>query len=228
MSKQTLHKPSGLKTKKRVVIAFSLSCWGVVLIAGTFALANYSSAPGNRLESRPTSEKYEAQERISLDKWPTSSVISAVLERPTLLIFLHPRCPCSRASLRELASVLSNSEISPRVIALFYCPKGEPDSWAHTDLWSSMEKVSDCTLYVDRDGEEAFKFGAMTSGHLMFYATNGSRSFSGGITCGRGHEGESPAKQALTNILNGHKTPQIDFPVFGCAIISRPTTREAS
>jgi hypothetical protein len=213
-------EPNRIGNPISLAIKCSLFCWGLILVAGTLVLANYTSSPGSPLEAKPHSTTF--------DLWPSDSTIVAHAEQPTLLVFVHPKCPCSRASVRELMLALANPDLDVNIVSLFYCPKEEQAVWAHTDLWSSMEQIPNCTPRVDHDGNEAAKFGAMTSGHVMFFDTNGHRTFSGGITCGRGHEGNNPARQALTEILNGQKVRQIDFPVFGCSLISKANTRNDS
>src|SRR2546421_7651309 len=39
--------------------------------------------------------------------WPAQSTLIRDARRPTLLMFLHPHCPCSRASLAELSVLAS-------------------------------------------------------------------------------------------------------------------------
>src|SRR5262245_39629315 len=35
--------------------------------------------------------------------WPSDSAIALDAQKPTMMMTLHPRCPCSRASLEELS-----------------------------------------------------------------------------------------------------------------------------
>ncbi|MBT6494877.1 MAG: hypothetical protein HOL01_10030 [Planctomycetaceae bacterium] len=52
--------------------------------------------------------KYEAtpgEATKSLVHWPVDSGIERSADRPTVVLFAHPRCPCTRASIRELAIV---------------------------------------------------------------------------------------------------------------------------
>ncbi len=220
MNKLKSIQPNQTGTPKSLAIKCSLFCWGLMLLAGTAVLANYSSSPGSRFDAK--------LHCTTFNSWPSDCTMVAHATQPTLLVFVHPKCPCTRASVRELMLVLADPKIDISVVALFYCPKDEQSVWAHTDLWSSMAQIPNCILQVDHDGIETAKFGAMTSGHVMLYNTNGDRTFSGGITCGRGHEGNNPARHALTQILNGEKVLQNDYPVFGCSIISIPFTRNES
>ena len=40
------------------------------------------------------------------ERWPSASSIARSERQPTLVLVLHPHCPCSRATLRELARVV--------------------------------------------------------------------------------------------------------------------------
>ena len=41
------------------------------------------------------------------ERWPASSAIPADLGRPTLVMLAHPQCPCTRASISELAILMA-------------------------------------------------------------------------------------------------------------------------
>lgn len=204
-------------------------------------LVDYSSSPSipdslppaTRVERRSLGSEADVGARsieetfanFSLSKvWPTTVGITPVRDRSTLVICLHPRCPCSRASLRQLERLLANDfhQFNPKtqcsVVALFYCPENESSSWTHTQLWSMAAKIPNSTLIVDRDAQAVTKFNATTSGHILLYAEGGQLLFSGSITCGRGHEGDNPASQTLTRILSGQPVEKREFAVFGCEI----------
>ena len=238
--------------KQRFFVTVGLVCWGLTLMAGIICLTNYSSSPSFPIKTnvpatsdslghpltRVTGRKglgsgadagthLSAGEvaKSSLAKvWPTTAGITPFRDRPTLVICLHPRCPCSRASLRQLERVLasdlvqSNPKTQCSVVALFYCPENESSTWTHTQLWSMAAKIPNSTLVVDRDAQAATKFGATTSGHVLLYADGGQLLFSGSITSGRGHEGDNYASQTLTRILSSQPVEQREFAVFGCAI----------
>jgi len=67
--------------------------WGTAVIAGFLALAGYEATPG--ATSPPPLE------------WPASTAIPRASNGlATLLLFAHPKCPCTRATLKELAVAL--------------------------------------------------------------------------------------------------------------------------
>ena len=73
----------------------SLCFGGWLLASGIVVLEVHASRPGDAGTPSP--------------RWPEGSPIPRVGSRPTLLIFLHPCCPCSRASVAELAHIMSRA-----------------------------------------------------------------------------------------------------------------------
>src|SRR2546430_14419966 len=101
-------------------------------------------------------------------------------------MFAHPWCPCSRASVGELAQIMSKADGRLDALVLFHQPSADDEDLAATSLWQSASAIRGVTVKVDRDGEEAQRFGAATSGHIVLYDANGLLRFSGGITNARG------------------------------------------
>ena len=199
-----------LRLSRRHVVLFGVGglLWLTVIIAGLLLLIDYSSAPGITHDG--------------VRKWPGGSVISRAEGLPSLVMFLHPRCACSRAGLNELARLLADCRNAVAVRAVFFCPDGESETWAHTDLWHLATRLSDAPPLIDYEGREATRFGATTSGHVLLFAPQGQRLYSGGITSGRGHEGDNFGCQAIRNLLDGVPVKRATFPVYGCPLLMRP------
>lgn len=137
---------------------------------------------------------------------------------PTLVVAVHPRCPCSRATMEELARTLAAHPHGLRVRVLFWKPAGASDDWSRTGLWEQAKRLPGATVSVDEGGVELKRFGAATSGHVLFYAGDGRLLFSGGVTVSRGHEGDSASLEALRRRIRGETDKYIETPVFGCPI----------
>lgn len=183
-----------------------IAAWLMVVIAGMLALIDYSQAPGAQAET--TSE------------WPVGSTIQPDPDQPTLIMFVHPRCACSRSSLNQLARILADGRFAANVQFVFYCPNGEPETWAYTGLWNLAGKLTNTRHVIDLDGAEAKRFGATTSGHAFVFSSTGQRVFSGGITNGRSHEGDSIPAETVRQILRGETVQRTDWPAYGCPIAS--------
>jgi hypothetical protein len=71
---------------------------------------------------------------------------------------------------------------------------------------------------VDKDGKNAVAFGASTSGDVRVYDTSGALRFSGGITDGRGHEGDNTGLDSVLDLVRVGKSPVSATPVYGCSL----------
>lgn len=182
-----------------------LVVWGVAVATGFGIIERYSQDAGESA-SPPHS-------------WPETSGISRHTDRPLMLVFIHPRCPCSRATLRELERILcAAGDRRPDVRILALVPHEAPRGWEQTDLWTSAASIPGASTLVDRNGKEARRFGVSTSGTVVLYDRRAKLAFHGGITPRRGHEGRSAGHGALFALLM-RRTQQVDeTPVFGCPL----------
>ena len=157
--------------------------------------------------------------------WPVDSQIQRVPDRPTLVMLAHPRCPCTRASLGELALLMARSQGLVKASVLFYKPAGESDDWANTDLWQSAAAIPGVSVRPDDDGCEARRFNSTTSGQVVLYDATGRLLFSGGITGSRGHSGDNDGRSAVLALLTrGAARAPGRHSVFGCALFAEPGT----
>ncbi len=179
--------------------------WLAAICTGTGALWVYDSSPGKDT-SIPS-------------VWPSQSRMSLSLERPTLVLFAHPDCPCTRASIEELSVLMTHCQKKVDASVVFLQPKGSRENWLHTDLWRSAEAIPGVTVRADEDGLEAGYFQVTTSGHVVLYDVHGKLLFSGGITSSRGHYGDNEGLSAVTNLLHHETVAVIVTPVFGCSLL---------
>jgi hypothetical protein len=70
----------------------------------------------------------------------------------------------------------------------------------------------------DRNGVEARRFGAGTSGHVVIYGGDGRLLFSGGITGARGHVGDNVGLERAIASLRADSPTCARSPVFGCLL----------
>src|SRR5437764_11181712 len=80
------------------------------------------------------------------DRWPADSRLPRAADRPTVLLFAHPRCPCTRASLGEFAAALADSTTPPAACVVFVRPPGCPDGWERGDLWDAAAALPGVTV----------------------------------------------------------------------------------
>jgi hypothetical protein len=180
--------------------------WIIATGAGFYALMDYGSTPGK--VGRPVSD------------WPAESQLVREPGRANLVLAIHPRCPCSRATINALAHAMTHHQGLAIAHVLFYRPADFPDEWERTDLWHRAAAIPGVTTIADLDGLEAARFGAQTSGHVVLYSVQGRLLFSGGITASRGHDGGSPGLESLITCLTDGNSGRASGPVFGCPLQS--------
>ena len=145
--------------------------------------------------------------------WPSSSQIQPKAGLATLVLFAHPQCPCTRASLSELNQIMHQGQHVQAYVMFMQPSNGQiTESWTRAGLIPHTERLT------DRQGVEATRFGAMTSGHVVLYNAQGQLQFAGGITDSRGHEGNNMGRQMVLNYLSNIGLVPAWHATFGCAL----------
>ena len=158
-------------------------------------------------------------------QWARSTAIALDPAKPTLIMLVHPQCPCSRASLTELNHLAALCPNQAAISVLFLKPAGYTQAWADTDLWRQAAAIPGVTVQADDNGETARRFGAATSGETVLYAPNGQLLYQGGLTGARGHEGDNAGLSAVAALLHGQIKSAGQEPVYGCPLTAdRMTT----
>jgi hypothetical protein len=191
--------------------AAAFVAWIAAVAAGFAILQRYKSTPGD--QERPPA------------RWPGESRIALDAQRPTLVMFAHPRCPCTSASISELARLLATAGDAVRAHVVVLRPHDAGTDWDHAALWSRASRIPGVAVVRDEDGAEAARFHAYTSGLVVLYSARGQRLFAGGITASRGHEGDSFGRRRILALLEGRPADKDESPVFGCALRSREEAR---
>jgi hypothetical protein len=181
--------------------------WVSLLAAGARWQLDYEASPG-------TSGHSPLQ-------WPTQSTIRRQPGDFTLLLFVHPRCPCSRASVTELAWILARHADQLNAHVVFCNPAGAPAGWDNTDLWREAAALPGAQLLSDQAGRETFRFRAETSGYTLLYDTRGHLVFRGGIAAARGHTGDNAGRRALADCLCTPSQGLRETSVFGCPLFDQ-------
>lgn len=188
--------------EKRIAVVLGLcAIWLGLCLAGMGVLVNYSNGQGAAFEIPQRNPNSETES-----------------DRFTLLMFVHPKCPCSRASVSELARLMTRCSEQIDATVYFYQPLSQETTWAKTSLWQMVQRIPHLRMEVDVDGAVAKQFGAATSGHVILYRADGELAYSGGITAGRGHEGDNTGRASVTALAEGRTPKRNRMPVFGCPI----------
>jgi hypothetical protein len=202
-----------MSSRKNIFITALLGVvWMAAVAFGGRVLFKYETTPG----------------RIGLvsSSWPAASVVPRKTDKPTLLMVAHPHCPCTRASVGELAQVMAHAVGKVNAYVLFVKPPGAGADWDDTDLRRSAAAIPGVTVLTDENGTEAGRFGAETSGHTLVFDRDGTLVFSGGITASRGHAGANAGESAVVAALSDEPILHNRTPVFGCSLRNRDSMEE--
>lgn len=186
-----------------ICIGAAVVAWIGGIAWGASALVRYSLEPG------PAG--------IAPAVWPGGALPARDPNRHTLVLFLHPRCPCSRATLAEVERLAARAAGACEILVVFTIPPGESEAWARTGLWDAAARIPGARRLIDR-GALARAFGVRTSGGAVLYTPDGRLAFAGGLTAARGHEGPSPGQRAVLAVLRGERAGANSAPVFGCPL----------
>jgi hypothetical protein len=198
---------SRLTAALRIRTVPAIAIWSVAVGLGLFWMMEYETTPG----------AFGAQQGV----WPDRSGIQRKGGLANLVMFAHPRCPCTRASLNELAQIMTDCQGLVTAEVLFLKPPGTGKDWDTTDLWEKARSIPGVEVRADTDGRERKQFGIETSGHVVLYDPNGKRIFSGGITGSRGQVGENAGRSAIVQLIRDSGLAPLETPVFGCSLADR-------
>lgn len=213
-----LSPPARRRPGWRLALGAGVAIWAAVVAGATVGMMRYASIPG---EGGPP-----------VAEWPAASRLRSGAGQPTLVVFMHPRCPCTRASLGELEALLATAGGRAAVHVVLLKPAGTEPNWEKTALWQRASALPGVNVFIDDDGVEVQRFGATTSGLAVLFGRDGRRQFHGGLTLARGHAGDNPGRRTLAALLQGSPAPRESAPVFGCALcdgqLPAPDSRGAS
>ncbi len=186
---------------------FAVALWLAAVCSGVHLLWLYKSTPGAAAVAPAT--------------WPTETHLTRAKRGATLLMFAHPRCSCTRASLAELSQLIARHRGLFHAKVLFAQPEGAGESWLRSDTLESARRLAGVEVRIDAAGFEARQFGSATSGQVLLYSSAGRLLFSGGITASRGHEGDNLGRARVAALIRGDAPDRQVSPVFGCALEKR-------
>src|SRR5438045_3478883 len=86
-----------------------ITLWVTTIALGLHALLVYKGKPGT---IGPTPET-----------WPNNELIALPSNKPLLVMFAHPRCPCTKASLGELELLVAQAKDRFETVVLFCEPE---------------------------------------------------------------------------------------------------------
>jgi hypothetical protein len=193
---------------KKYVLALLVTAWALSIAIGMGVLLRYKNTPGVASEPPPN--------------WPHASAIVPAAGISTLVMIAHPRCPCTRASIGELARLMTETQDRINAYVVFVKPAGVSADFTATDTYERAKEIAGVTVLIDEGGVEAERFHASTSGDTIVYGADGKLMFHGGITASRGHFGDSAGQRRIRSLVSDGTADRGDAPVFGCSVTGSP------
>lgn len=199
-----------MKIKSKVSIAIACLFWVFSIGLGIYFLMGYETTPG-KPATPPAKFVKDTKLKLSSNK-------------DTLVMFVHPQCPCTRASLAQLSSLSSRDNLAIKLV--FINPSIKPACWNEKwqfDDWTKSPRVE---TIEDVDGELARQFDAQTSGQTFLFDSKGNLLFNGGITPARGVTGDNKGFDSLALALSRNRTSEANDTnlkkslVFGCNLLN--------
>src|ERR1700733_4946005 len=113
--------------KVGIALAILTPLWINAIGVGMFVLMKYDFTPGTA-----------AAPGIH---WPNNTQIPLSADCPTLIMFAHPQCPCTRASIVELGKLIASNKNELNAYVVLLTPKVAPPGWDKAALWHSAQSI---------------------------------------------------------------------------------------
>ncbi|KLU07422.1 putative transmembrane protein [Rhodopirellula islandica] len=182
--------------------------WGCLLAGLFFALIAYGNTAGPS-EPPPATGPVEH---------PTSVSRSTNSSDWELVMAVHPKCPCTVASVNELQRLLRQVDNQLTCRFLVYHPADTNSDWMDGKITSRLSRIPHASIQADEAGKAAMELGMKTSGAVVVFDPHGKPRFHGGITASRNHEGDNLGVRSISMLLRGQTPPLTSTPVFGCRL----------
>lgn len=183
--------------------------WLTAAVTGMLCLVNYSTEPGSI--------------KADVVRWPSESQVPRSANRFRLIVFSHPHCPCTKASLRQLQRVLPMA-IAPVDCCVIFVAESLQWKVEDSKLWQRAKQIKGVDLVKSEDLSEVHAFGASVSGEAFLFAPQGELLYHGGLTGSRGHEGDCDGSRTIAAYLAGGQSDITERPVFGCPLLNRKSS----
>lgn len=208
-----MKSPMKARPSRSLVLSLALTfLWLFFVVAGLLQVERYEDRPG-KTASAPV-------------RWPENTRVRDAHNGVTLLMVIHPQCPCSRASLAELSQLMARSQGRVSATVLFVQYAGVSKRWVQSSTWRQAAAIPGVRVDSDPNGALAERFSAQTSGQTYLYDRQGRLLFSGGLTGARGHEGDNAGLDAALALARSQVPQRSRTPVFGCPLFPQTPPAE--
>ena len=192
-------------TRSPILLRIGCGLWLLTVLAGATALWAYEKRPARPAPAPLT--------------WPQNAWTQPAPHQAAVVLFLHPFCPCSRASLSEFQRLDLPQEVERHIV--FFFPQRdlqEPRAWQSSPLVHAVQQSPEVSMHIDEGGTTIDMFHAQTSGECFAYSPQGELVFAGGLTVSRGHEGINEGTAGLERSLRSPCAEVVRYPAYGCPL----------
>lgn len=191
-----------LRRSARMALLFGL--WLLLLCFGAFVSLEYEKTPARVVH---------AANPLALNR---NDLPSSTAKEFQLLMFAHPKCACTKASLAELVRFLSrNNNVSTRV---YFIVPHSYECWKKSETVKLASRIPGVEVTIDYDGAIAKGYQAAASGECFLLDRKSNVLFHGGITESRGHEGDNAGLDQISSIVRRNSQLTANNAVYGCAL----------
>ncbi|MES1147283.1 MAG: hypothetical protein ABUL49_00870 [bacterium] len=173
--------------------------WIMAVGAGLWTFYSYANTPGKPAQAATTAATAEQV-------------------RPHAVMYIHPKCPCTTASLESYHLLVDKLYKTCDFSIVCVVPPGAEKGFADSSNWSTAKAMPHVTATLDQNGALAKAAGAKTSGQVFLFGANGKLAFEGGVTPGRGMEGDSDGATKFSAALTKPVLAAAHAKVFGCPL----------
>jgi hypothetical protein len=189
--------------RTRIGLAVACCSWLALVAVGNYFLHERASEPGTAADAPRT--------------WPAAP-FGVAPDKLTLVLAAHPKCPCTRASLRELARLMTDA--GGHIVAHVLVRRTSADEGyaGEAEMIASAAAIPGVVVRTDPGGKLSERFGAHTSGQTLLYSAEGKLLFAGGITPERAHQGDSAGRRRILELVRAGSTDRAESAVYGCSL----------
>src|SRR5690606_33073432 len=99
--------------------------------------------------------------------WPLETQLVRTGDRPAAILFAHPKCPCTQATIQEFQRLEARFPGAFETLAVFTLPASDAEDWKSSRLIQQARNLRSARLIFDQGGEEAARFQAHVSGQVL-------------------------------------------------------------
>lgn len=191
--------------------------YGIVKQSWWFiAAAVWAALAGLGMVAVARSERAVRSHLPAESAWPDATPIVRTSGRAMLVIGVHPRCPCTGATLAAVHELVRTEPDRFEVVCVATHPADEVNGWVQAENVARAGQIPGARVFLDPEGSIAERHGLHTSGQVRLYGSGGGVIFDGGLTPGRGMVADA---RVVATLLDPARSTPDRTETFGCPLV---------